>query len=94
VKKLERLNPILDHRSLDLKACCLAYSTALRGCANYKSPSMAGVTTRQQLMEVIKRESSFQGDIMEQYSTAKYKLILAIRKLDVDGDMIKELIKK
>ena len=93
-QKLQRLSPILDRRSLELKAACLAYSGALRATWTYQPPDATAVRTRYQLNDVVRRERKLQQLVSDDLDVARSRLLLAIRKLDTDGSLVSELKKK
>ena len=93
-KSLQRLTPILDRRSLDLKSNCSAYVTSLRAAWNYHPPAADGFRTQQQWLDAVRRESGFQAQTQENLEDARSRLLLSLRKLDTDGSLMMELLKQ
>lgn len=93
VKKLQRLTPILDPRSLELKSACLAYAGMLRASWTYAGADVSGFRTRQQWADLARREKSLQQQTMEDLEMARSRLLLALRKLDADGSLVSEMTK-
>ncbi|WP_157447568.1 S16 family serine protease [Chthoniobacter flavus] len=94
IKSLQRVTPILDPRSQDLKRCCIAYAGALRSMATYQPPNTNGVRNWQQINYLAQRESGFVSQMREDLQESRSRLLLAIRKLDTDGSLMSELLKK
>jgi len=94
VKKLSTLTPMLDPRSIELKTACVQYTGALRAGALYTPATTEGIKTPEQLFSVASRERGFQKDIVQEYETGRSRLVLAIHKLQADGDLYTELLKK
>jgi hypothetical protein len=53
-----------------------------------------GQRTTWQWQQVAKREVGYQQQIKENYETAHSKLLLALRKLQTDGRLLSDLLKK
>ena len=94
MRNLSQLTPILDRRAIDLKSACASYADAVRAAWTYQSPDANAVRTRQQWMEVARREQDFQRQLTENVDQARSRLLLALRKLDTDGSLMSELLKK
>ena len=94
MKKLNNLTPILDRRSIELKSACISYASALRAASSYKVANTDGLRTREEWWELARRERSSQQLVKENYDDAHSKLLLALRKLDTDGSLMSELLKK
>jgi hypothetical protein len=91
---LQRMTPILDHRSQELRMSCIAYASALRSAFTYQPPDLKAVRTRQQITEVARRESLFIQEAKNDVDERRSNLLLALRKLDTDGSLMAELRKK
>jgi len=94
LKSLQRLNPILDRRSLELKSSCLTYAGCLRSVLTYRPADPGTIQSRSQYMELAKRERGFIQQAKEDFEQARSHLILALRKLDTDGSLMSERKKK
>jgi hypothetical protein len=82
LKKMTALQPILDPRALELKSACAGYASALRGMAAFKTQVFSG------------RDRDYQWQIKESFDAARSKLLLTVRKLTMDGSLIREMTKK
>ena len=94
VKKLQRLTPIVDRRSLELKSACMTYAGALRAVWTYQAGDASGARSHQQWAELARRERNFQQQARDDLNDAKSRLLLALRKLDTDGSLVSEMTKK
>lgn len=94
VKYLQRITPILDHRSLDLKTSCLSYAGSLRALWNYQPADMRGRRTVQEWQTFTRRETDYVNETKEQLAASRSRILLALRKLATDGSMISEIRKK
>jgi hypothetical protein len=94
INTLQRLSPILDHRSQDLRLACMAYASAIHTAATYQPPDMRGNRTFQQWNELAKREKGWVQQAKEEVDDRRSRLLLALHKLDTDGSLISELKKK
>jgi hypothetical protein len=94
INTLQRLSPILDHRSQDLRLACMAYASAIHTAATYQPPDMRGYRTYQQWTDLAKREKGLAQQTKEEVDERRSRLLLALHKLDTDGSLISELKKK
>ena len=94
VRKLQRLTPMVDRRSLELKSACMTYAGALRAVWTYQAGDASGARSRQQWGELAQRERNFQRQARDDLNDAKSRLLLALRKLDTDGSLVSEMTKK
>jgi hypothetical protein len=93
MNKLYRLTPLLEPRSLELKAACIAYAGALRAAATYQAPDIRGQRTAQQWNELARRERSFQQQYAENLNESRSKLLLCLRKFSTDSTLRRDLRK-
>jgi Lon protease (S16) C-terminal proteolytic domain len=82
MKKITALQPILDPRALELKSACAGYASALRGMAAFKAQAFSG------------RDRDYQWQIKENFDAARSRLLLSVRKLTMDGSLIREMTRK
>lgn len=94
LKTLQRLTPILDRRSVELKSNCIGYATALRAVWHYHPPDANGFRSQQQWADSMQRERRFQEQTKENLEDARSRLQLSLRKLDTDGSLMLELEKQ
>jgi hypothetical protein len=94
LRTLQRLNPILDRRANELKSSCMAYAGCLRSVWTYELADLRGVQTRAQLMQLATRERGFQQRAKDDLDQARSQLLMALRKLDTDGSLMSERVKK
>jgi hypothetical protein len=91
---LQRMTPILDHRSQELRLACVAYASAVRSAWNYQPPDSRAYRTYQQWMEISRREKGFLQQSKDEVDESRSRLLLALRKLDTDGSLVSDLRKK
>jgi hypothetical protein len=94
LKSLQRLSPMLDRRSLELKSSCLTYAGCLRSVWTYRPADPGAIQTRSHFMEIAKRERGFMQQAKDDFDQARSHVILALRKLDTDGSLKSERLKK
>lgn len=95
VTTLQRLSPMLDHRSQDLRMACLAYGSALRTLYTYRIPSEINqIHTQQEYTQMARRERGYLIQSKSELDESRSHVLLALRKLDTDGSMLAELKKK
>lgn len=94
MKTLQRLTPILDRRSIELKSNCATFSAALRAVWTYQSPDMNANSLQRLSAEGVRRERRIQDQVREELEDARSRLLLSIRKLDTDGSLMLELLKR
>jgi hypothetical protein len=94
LKNLQRINPILDPRSVELKSACMTFSGALRAALTYQPPDLKALRTRDQMIQVLAREKGFIQQTKDDLEQARSRLLLALRKLDTDGSLVTEMMKK
>lgn len=93
-RKLQNFTPILDKRSIPLKAACLEYGGALREALSYKSKYPQGTETNRELRELALKEAASIREVKSNLDTARSDLLLALRKLRTDGDLTAEMLYK
>lgn len=91
VKALDRLSPLLDRRAVELRSSCAAYSAALRDAWSEERGAHAVGRARGQGREWQIREMQRQEKLVADLGDARSRLLLALRKLDTDGSLMKEL---
>ena len=94
LKSLQRLSPMLDRRSLELKSSCLTYAGCLRSVLTYRAVDPSTIQTRSQFIELARREKGFIQQTKDDFEQARSHLLLALRKLDTDGSLMSERLKK
>lgn len=93
-KSLQKLAPILDKRSLELRTSCLTYAGCLRAVLTSRPADFSGIRSRAQFMALAQREEYFAWKAKDDFDQARSRLLLALRKLDTDGSLMSERKKK
>lgn len=93
-KYLHRITPLLDRRSLELKASCLGYAGSMRAILTYQPPDLSGRRSPQDWHNLARRESDYVHEAKSQMDAFRSRILLALRKLETDGGMISEILKK
>jgi hypothetical protein len=94
MRKLSAITPLLDRRSINLKAACINYAGCLRAVVTYKAADASVSRTQDQWREFAARERGYARQTLQDFDDARSNLMLAIHKLDTDGSLISELNKK
>lgn len=94
LKNLQRLTPILDKRSMELKASCVTYTGTLRSVWTYRPAQNTNTKWNTQAEEFVRRELRFIRQAQDDWKDARSNLLLALRKLDTDGSLMAEIRKK
>lgn len=92
---LQRLTPLLDRRALELKDSCTAYASALRSAWNYQPPTPPPMwNMNPQAMAIVRHQQMIAQQTQSDLDQSRTRVMLALRKLDVDGSLVTELLKK
>jgi hypothetical protein len=94
LRALQKLTPKLDRRSLELKQMCVAYASSLRASWTYQPSDPGPRRTLQQQQTWMQRERQAQQQIKESLEESRSLLLLALRKLDTDGSLRSELMRR